>query len=80
MKGKQHQTPFPKMGKWRATERLGLVHANLRGPISPASNGEKRYLLCFIDDFFKEDMDLFSCRKNQKHFIISNVSKQWWKR
>ena len=48
MKGKQHWTPFLKMGKWRAMEKLGLVHADLCGPISPTSSDHKKYLLCMI--------------------------------
>ena len=52
MKGKQHRTSFQKMGKWRATKKLGLIHVNRCGPISPVSSSQKIYLLCFIDDFF----------------------------
>ena len=54
VKGKQRWISFPKMGKWRATKKLGLVHADLCGPISPASSGHKKYLLCFIDDFSRK--------------------------
>ena len=52
MKGKQHQSPFLKMGKWGTTEKLDLVHANLCGPISPTSSDHKKYLCC-IDDFLR---------------------------
>ena len=72
MKGKQHWTPFLKMGKWRAMEKFGLVHADLCGPISPTSSDHKKYLLCFIDEFSRKTWS--------KHFIISNVPKQWWKK
>ncbi|KAL6138267.1 hypothetical protein ACLB2K_063550 [Fragaria x ananassa] len=41
MKGKQHRTPIPKASRWRATERLQLVHADLCGPITPISSGKK---------------------------------------
>ena len=58
VKGKQHWTPFPEIGKWRETEILilGLVHADLfkYGPISRAWSGQKKYLLCFINDFSRK--------------------------
>ena len=50
-KGKQHRTSIPKCNQWRATEKLGLVHVDLCGPITPPSSNGKRYVLCFIDDF-----------------------------
>ncbi|KAH0778079.1 hypothetical protein KY290_009490 [Solanum tuberosum] len=42
MKGKQHRTPISKRSQWRATGKLGLVHADLCGPITPASSSQKR--------------------------------------
>jgi len=59
MKGKQHQIPFPIKNKWRATEKLGLVHAHLCGPITPASSSQKRYFLCFVDDFSRKAWTYF---------------------
>ena len=38
VKGKHHRVPFPKQSKWRATERLQLIHSDLCGPINPPSN------------------------------------------
>ena len=58
MKGKQHRTPFPKMGKWKATKKLGLVHADLCGSISPTSSGQKKYL-CLIDEFSRKAWSYF---------------------
>ena len=40
VKGKHHRVPFPKQSKWRATERLQLIHSNLCGPINPPSNSQ----------------------------------------
>jgi len=33
---------------------LELVHSNLCGPIKPSSNGGKRYIITFIDDFSRK--------------------------
>ena len=54
IKGNQHRTPIPKYSQWRATKKLGLVHADLCGPITLPSSSEKRYVLCFIDDFSRK--------------------------
>ena len=54
IKGKQHRTPVPKHSQWRATKKLGLVHANLCGPTTQPSSNGKRYVLCFIDDFSRK--------------------------
>ncbi|XP_042450656.1 uncharacterized protein LOC122035309 [Zingiber officinale] len=42
--GKQHRNAIPKKSLWRASQRLQLVHADICGPINPASNGKKRQL------------------------------------
>jgi transposase InsO family protein len=31
-----------------------LIHSDICGPITPASNGNKRYILTFIDDFSRK--------------------------
>ena len=54
IKGKQYRTQIPKCSQWRETEKLRLVHADLCGPITPSSSSKKRYVLCFIDDFFRK--------------------------
>jgi transposase InsO family protein len=38
------------VAKFRATERLELIHADLCGPITPATPGGKRYFLLMVDD------------------------------
>ncbi|KAK9928322.1 hypothetical protein M0R45_025465 [Rubus argutus] len=65
MKGKQHRTVIPKVSRWRATERLQLVHADLCGPINPISRGKKRYLLCLIDDFSRKTWVYFLLEKSE---------------
>ena len=52
--GKQHRSQFPKGKSWRAKDVLELVHSDICGPINPSSNGSKRYLICFIDDFSRK--------------------------
>ncbi|KAJ8616926.1 hypothetical protein MRB53_013112 [Persea americana] len=41
MAGKQHRDAMPKKSLWRASKKLQLVHADICGPISPASNSGK---------------------------------------
>jgi len=50
--GKQHCSQFPKGKSWSAKEVLELVHSDICGPISPISNGGKRYFITFVNDYF----------------------------
>ncbi|CAA7019223.1 unnamed protein product [Microthlaspi erraticum] len=59
--GKQQRGKFPKKSKWRASEKLELIHADLCGPITPISQSGKRYLLVLVDDF---------CRKTWIYFLV----------
>lgn len=54
LKGKQIWEIIPKKAIWRASEKLELIHADICGPISPMSNGGKRYLIFFFDDFSRK--------------------------
>ena len=54
LKGKQHRDVIPKKSTWRASSKLELVHADICGPISPVSEGSKRYFICFIDDYSRK--------------------------
>ena len=47
---KQRRLPFPKAAKYRAKDALELVHDDLCGPITPATNGGRRYFLLLVDD------------------------------
>ena len=58
---------FLKMGKWGAIEKVGLIHADLCGPISPTSSDHKKYLLWFIDDFSRKARSYFRL-ENSKTF------------
>ena len=48
--GKQRRLPFPKATKYRAKEALELVHGDLCGPITAATNGGWWYFLLLVDD------------------------------
>ena len=48
--GKQRRLPFPKVAKYRVKDALELVHGDLSGPITPATNGGRRYFLLLVDD------------------------------
>ncbi|MFS7989867.1 putative RNA-directed DNA polymerase [Helianthus anomalus] len=63
--GKQQRDAIPKKSDWRATEKLQLVHTDLCGPITPASNSGKRYMLVFIDDYTRKTWVYFLSHKNE---------------
>ncbi|WVZ88500.1 hypothetical protein U9M48_035017 [Paspalum notatum var. saurae] len=48
--GKQRRSLFAKKAKYRAGDRLELVHGDLCGPISPATHGGRKYFLLLVDD------------------------------
>ncbi|XP_066341168.1 uncharacterized protein [Miscanthus floridulus] len=47
--GKQRRLPFPKVAKYHAKEALELIHSDLCGPITPTTNGGRRYFLLLVD-------------------------------
>jgi transposase InsO family protein len=74
--GKQHRGSFPKKSTWRASHVLQLIHADICGPISPASNAQKRYFLTFIDDLSRKTWVYFLTKKSEafecfKQFKVS---------
>jgi len=48
--GKQRRLPFPKAAKYRVADALELVHSDLCGLITPATNGGRWYFLMLVDD------------------------------
>ena len=64
---KQHRNQFPQGKSWRATAALELVHSDICRPITPCSNGGKRYILTFIDDFNCKSW-VFFCKRSLKPF------------
>lgn len=52
--GKQHRETFPAGKSRRAKQVLELIHSDICDPITPTSNGGKRYFITFIDDFSRK--------------------------
>jgi hypothetical protein len=40
--GKQHRESIPKSSNWKSSKILELIHSDICGPITPASNGNRR--------------------------------------
>ena len=58
VEGKLSRKPFPPRQKFeRAPDKLGLVHTDLCGPITPPGLKNKLYMLLFIDDFSRKTFD-----------------------
>jgi hypothetical protein len=47
---KKRRLPFPQWARFRAKERLELVHGDLCGPVTLATPGGRRYFLLLVDD------------------------------
>jgi transposase InsO family protein len=63
--GKQQRQEFPKKSKWRASNKLELIHGDLCGPITPISHSGKRYLLVLVDDFSRKTWIYFLADKSE---------------
>lgn len=79
---KQHRDSFPKGNSWRAKKALELVHSDLCGPINPSSNGGKRYIITFIDDFSRKTWVYFLEEKSEafaafKSYKVLVEKKSW---
>lgn len=48
---KQTRISFPSQSNFVAKERLELIHADICGPVSPATPSGNRYFLLFVDDY-----------------------------
>ena len=79
---KQDRDPILSKSTWRATQKFKLIHVDIYGPITPTSNNNKRYTLCFIDDYSRkawvyflveklEALKIFKCFKKM-------VEKETW--
>ncbi|KAK2970503.1 hypothetical protein RJ640_013575 [Escallonia rubra] len=69
---KQHRNSFPKGNAWRAKKALELVHSDLCGPINPTSNGGKRYIITFIDDYSRKTRVYFLQEKSEAFLAFKN--------
>lgn len=78
---KQHRNQFMQGKSLRAKRPLELIHSDLCGPISPSSNGGKRYIITFIDDysrkfwiyFLQEKCEAFAAFKKYKVLVEKEV-------
>jgi len=81
LKGKHQRDPFPRQSNWRASQLLQLIHSDICGHSSPTSNGNKRYILTFIDDlsikvwvcFLFEKSETFDAFKKFKALVEKQV-------
>lgn len=63
---------MPKKSLWRASKQLQLVHSDICGPIKPASNGDKRYIIIFIDDLTRKTWVYFLHEKSEAFVTFKN--------
>ena len=72
--GKQHRSQFPKSKSWRAKEVSGLVHSDICGPITPISNGGKKYFITFIDDYSRKTW-VYILQEKSEAFNVFKIFK-----
>ena len=48
--GKQRRLPFPSEAKYRAENKLELVHGDICGPVTPATPSGNKLFLLLVDD------------------------------
>ena len=81
--GKQTRHSFPRATSYRSTNALELLHADLCGPISPATPAHNRYIFVIIDDctrymwtiLLKEKSEAFDKFKDFKSLVEKEVNK-----
>ncbi|KAG7588970.1 Zinc finger CCHC-type [Arabidopsis suecica] len=82
--GKQTRQVFPNTSSYRASQALELIHADLCGPISPATLAQNRYVFVIIDDFtrymwtilLREKSESFEKFKSFKSLVEKECNKQ----
>lgn len=57
---------------WRAKNVLELIHSDNCGPIKPSSNGGKKYLITFIDDYTRKTWVYFLQEKSEAFGIFKS--------
>ena len=62
---KHERNSFPSEKSKRAQAILELIHSDICGPISPASNGNKKYFMTLIDDFSRKTWIYFLHAKSE---------------
>ena len=82
--GKQTRHSFPSATSYRSSRALELLHADLCGPISPATPSHNRYTFVIIDDhtrymwsiLLREKSDAFEKFKMFKSLVEKDVDKK----
>jgi len=70
--GSNNDTNFQKKSKWRASNKLELIHGDLCGPITPTSHSGKRYLLVLVNDFSRKTWIYFLAYKSEAFETFKN--------
>lgn len=81
---KHIRKPFSNKTEFRATRILELIHADLCGPISPATKGGNKYFLLLVDDFsrlmwvymLRNKDDAFETFMKFRTFVEKNSKEQ----
>ena len=76
MYGKQSRKSFLKESFSRASQPLGLVHADICGPLKPSSYGKNRYFLLFIDDYTRQTWVYFLKEKSEAFEVFKKFKAQ----
>ena len=82
--GKQTRHSFPNATPYRSAKALELLHADLCGPISPATPAHNRYIFVIIDDctrymwtiLLKEKSEAFEKFKEFKSLVEKEVNSK----
>ena len=67
---------FSKKSKWRASNKLELIHGDLCGPITPTSHRSKRYLLVLVDVFSRKTWIYFLADKSEAFETLKNFKSR----
>ena len=76
MYGKQSRKSFLKESFSQALQPLGLVHANICGPLKPSSYGKNKYFLLFIDDYTRQTWVYFLKEKSEAFEVFKKFKAQ----
>ena len=74
--GKHKRASFPHEAYNRAGAQLGLVHADLCGPIDPPTPGGKRYFLLLVDDHSRHMWVYLLATKDQAALAIKKFQAE----
>ncbi|KAK3147062.1 hypothetical protein QOZ80_3BG0277590 [Eleusine coracana subsp. coracana] len=70
--GKQRRLPFPAEAKYRAENKLELVHGDICGPVTPATPSGNKLFLLLVDDLSRFMWLILLSSKDQAAGAIKN--------